>query len=557
MATSPLYVQVNPEQWVIMDRPVRDPQVLERCTPEVVAAAISHIDGAEVVSVTVNTTGRFQPPPPMMPGFPPLPEITGLPDYCDVRIRQTGPGGHVAEVVVWLPLDWNGRFLGCTGGGNRTEPAWAFPLPAAFRGNTMPIAIRNGFATAGTDAGNRDPRPVDWGLDPETRELDWDLIENWVHRSTHEMTIIGKAVTEAVHGVPPQYSYLQGTSGGGREAMMQAQRYSQNYDGIWAADPALNWSRFILAEIWPVLVMNEENNPLAQAKLEAFREAVLDAVSGSDGDRFLPDVSVPDWDPHSIVGTHTDAGVITETDARVMRKIWDGPRRASGEQLWYGLRPGTQCWGAPVGAGFGLAGSATVDGKVQPVPFFICNGYVGGWLQREPNWDWTTLTYEEFERLFDHSVAEFAALDADNPDLSGVRDAGAKVLLSHGLADEVIFPEGTLHYYQRVLETMGGPDNTDPFFRLFLSPGDGHGHLAGDGPGLSMASGMAALMNWVEHGVAPDSIVGERYDATGTQLLEARPLFPYPAQSRYTGQGDRTDPANYTRVVPEAADSLR
>jgi hypothetical protein len=187
----------------------------------------------------------------------------------------------------------------------------------------------------------------------------------------------------------------------------------------------------------------------------------------------------------------------------------------------------------------------------------VARGYLGGWIVRDPDWDWTTLTYEELERLFDRSVAEFAALNTDDPDLSGLRDAGAKLLLSHGLADEVISPEGTLQYYQRVLEAMGGHEKTDPFLRLFLCPGDRHGNVGSDAPGLTLAGGMAALTNWVEHGIAPDSIVGEHYDATGTRLLGTRPLFPYPAQSRYTGHGDRSDPANYIRVAPEAAEPPR
>lgn len=173
-----------------------------------------------------------------------------------------------------------------------------------------------------------------------------------------------------------------------------------------------------------------------------------------------------------------------------------------------------------------------VDGKVQPVPFHLGVAYLGSWLQRDPDWDWTTLTYEEFERLFDRSVAEFAALDTDAPDLSGLRDAGAKVLLSHGLADEIIFPEGTLQYYERVLETMGGHEKTDPFLRLFLCAGDAHACVIPDqGPGLTLATGMAALMNWVEYGTTPDSIEGERYDATGTRI-GTRPLFPYQAPAR-------------------------
>ncbi|WP_328813533.1 tannase/feruloyl esterase family alpha/beta hydrolase [Rhodococcus sp. NBC_00297] len=517
--------------WVDVEHLARDPKVVDRCTPEGVAAGLAHLGGVEVVSVTVNTSGRFQPPPPnMVLSIPPPPELVGLPDYCDVRIRHTGLGGHVADIVVWLPLDWNGRFLGCAGGGNRTETSWYYPFAMPCRAISLERAVVNGFATATTDAGNRDSRSVAWGLDPATRELDWDLIENWVHRSTHEMTVIGKAVTEAIYGTPPQYSYFQGSSGGGRQAMMQAQRYPDDYDGIWSSDPAINWSRFIPAEIWPALVMKEENNPLAPAKLAAFRDAFLTAVNGPDGERYLTEVAVPDWDPHSLVGTETDAGVITETDAQVIRKIWDGPRRATGEQLWYGLRPGTESEGRLMGAA--LAYTEIIDGQLRPVPFSLAADYLGAWIAREPEWDWTTLTYQQFEEYFDRSVAEFAATDTDDPDLSGLRDAGGKVLLSQALADQVIFPEGTLQYYQRVLDTMGGQQHTNPYLQLYVSPGDGHSTISADGPGLTLAAGMAALMNWVEHDTVPASIVGERYDPSGNHL-GSHPLLPYEAQREH------------------------
>ena len=543
-----------------MDGVTRPEGILDRCTVPAVQAAVAHLDGVRVVSVTVNTSGHHceQAGDAMPENLEAITAHRGeaaeaaverdLPDFCDVRLEQT-VGGHVVRTTVWAPLDWNGRFFGLGGQGNRASAPWIYP--DVVRIASLPRVLRNGFAAAETDAGNRDERFADWGLDLESGELDWELVRNWVHRSTHDMTLIGKAVTTAIQGAPPAYSYFQGTSGGGRQAMMQAQRYPQDYDGVWSSDPGINWTRMIPATLWPAVVMNEYGNVLPPAKLRAFRQAAIEA-SGPDArrDGFISTPEAPAWDPHELIGAPTEAGEITARDAMVMQKIWEGPRTPDGAFLWFGLRPGAESWGDNL-FGSGTVTSVLENGVLTAVPFEIGRAY-GAWLFRDPRWDWRTLTTRNFHQMMEISVRDFAELDTTDPDLSGLRDSGGKLLLSHGLDDEIVTPSGTLHYFQRVFETMGGVEATSAFARLFLSPGEGHSHVTAAGPGLTLARGMAALMEWVENGRAPDSIPTERRDAATGEITMTRLVCAHPGVASYIGSGDPRAAANFTCVRPAA-----
>ena len=148
------------------------------------------------------------------------------------------------------------------------------------------------------------------------------------------------------------------------------------------------------------------------------------------------------------------------------------------------------------------------------------------YLKQDPSWNWQTLSYTEFDQLFAQSVSEFSSTIAtNNPDLSRFEKDGGKILIWHGLADQLIFPQGTINYYQRVQQAMGGADQTDTFARLFLAPGAQHcASAAGPAP----ANPLAAVVNWVEHGKAPASILGTVNDPTTNAVTLSRPLCAYP-----------------------------
>lgn len=502
--------------WIRMEPRDSEGDVRGNCTIETVAAALKDFEDVTVAAVSINESGVAEP----MMGF----AEADLPAYCDVRIEQKTPGGHTAHVTVWVPLDWNERFLGIGGQGNRTSCPWIFgPL---VRIATLPRALRNGFAAAETDAGNIDPRFAEWGIDVETRELDWDLIRNWRDRSTHDMTVIAKAVIEAIQGTAPRYSYFQGTSGGGRQALMEAQRYPGDYDGIWSAEPAINYAELSSGVMWPALVMKELGAPLTPAKLEAFRTGYI-AAAGAEAVElgYVPGTEIRAWDPRELVGLSTDDGEISDADAEAVAKIWDGPRRANGERLWFGLRPDGESWGANIHyAGTVLAEEE--DGVLVPVPFMMGSGFVGDWVLQDPNWDWTELTFDQYEELFDEGVRKFAELGTNDPDLSGYKESGAKLLLTHGLSDEIIFAGGTVSYVDSVFAEMGA-EALEPFFRAYFTPGDGHSHVTAAGPGLTLAAGMVALMNWVENDEAPKTLAVERYDAATGEVTARGTVSPY------------------------------
>ncbi len=534
-------------RWIkVEDLPAPRPDQEARCTCEVLQGVVAKLGNFEVVSTAPITSGRYEAaPPPFLVNGVAFPAVTveDLPDFWEVRIVSRGPR-HVTTITVWAPRRWNGRFLGTFGGGNRTDSI--FGVPESMRGVGLSTAVRNGFAAAKTDGGNRDPRFADWGLIEGTNEIDWELTKNWIDRSTHEMTVVGKAITEAIYGEPPRYSYAAGCSGGGRQALVEAQRYPGDYHGIWSSDPAINWTKFIPGELWPALVMKELGAPLAPDKMDAFRVAAIDACDGVDG---LRDGIVGAFDPctfdaRTLVGQDTPAGVITETDAAAMNKIWEGPRTADGDFLWYGLRPGSESWGRSPLSG-GLCSVAEVDGKLEPQPFEIATSYIKSWLVRDAAWDWKTLTFDGFEALFEQSVREMADCAADEADLSAFAAAGGKLILSHGANDQLIPAEGSIDYYRRVIDETGSEEDVKTFARLFVSEGDGHAHSNMPGPGLTPAEAMTALMQWVEAGIAPEEITCSTVDLPTGAVIATRPVYAYPMVPEYRGQGDPDHKASF------------
>ncbi|WP_052223539.1 tannase/feruloyl esterase family alpha/beta hydrolase [Novosphingobium malaysiense] len=528
-------------KWVSVDDVAASRLAEQRCTVEAIADATREFDGYEIVSARVNRTGEFLPPAPFGPAGPPAQLMTDLPDFCEVLARKTTPGGHVAEIFVWAPLQWNERFLCTVGAGSRTMQMHDLKY---IRNLTLPNAVRNGFATAATDGGNRDPRPFDWAMRPEDGTLDEELIENWVVRSTHDMTVIAKAIITFLYGEAPKYSYLMGCSGGGRQTLAIAQQHPELYDGYWSSDPAINWPQVMGAALWPAIVMHLANNAIPKVKFEAFRQAAISACDGSDGvmDGFLGAFDPCDFDPASIVGQQTEAGAITATDAEVMRRIWEGPRRADGSFLWFGLRPGIDAW-----SDVGICMTVEVDGILEPMPFWIAPAHFR-WVLEDPAFDWKTMDFAMFEKLFDLGVEKLASTATNDPDLSALRDSGAKLIISQAADDEVLPYESAVDYYQRVVEAMGGLDAVTDYARFFVTDGDKHSFNFGYGPGLTLAGGISALMNWVEHGVAPDEIVAERYDPQTDTLLASRPAYPYPYVTRYKGEGDPAIASSYKAV---------
>jgi len=168
-------------------------------------------------------------------------------------------------------------------------------------------------------------------------------------------------------------------------------------------------------------------------------------------------------------------------------------------------------------------------------------------LVQDPKWDWTTLTPAGFELFWRQSVEQYGVvIGTDNPDLTRFRDRGGKIIICHGLADQLIPAEGTIDYYKQVQQSMGGPEQTARFARLFLAPGVDHGFR---GAGATPTGQMEALIRWVEEGQAPGKLLAERRDSSG-RIMRTRPIFPYPQVAKYKGSGSTDEAANFVSGPP-------
>ena len=448
--------------------------------------------------------------------------------WCRVTATVTHPpSGDRVKVWIGLPVtNWNGRFRGNGGGG------YVGGSSGSLRGS---VAL--GYAAGATDTGH-EGGSGSFALDANGR-LNWQAIRDNAHLGIHEMTVVGKGLTQAFYGKAPRYSYFVGGSTGGRQGLMEAQRYPDDYDGILSGCPAINWHKFIPAILWPQVVMANAKNFVSKAKLDAVTAAAIVACDGADGvkDGVIDDPAHCAYDPKAFVDMKVGEETFTEADADVVRKIWEGPRGPDGSFLWYGMERG-----ADLSA---LAGTRSSPSTGRP--FSIPLEWFQYFLLQDPKWDWTTLTPAGFELLWKQSVEQYGAvIGTDDPDLSRFRDRGGKVIIYHGLADQLIPAAGTIQYYNRVQERMGGPSRTARFARLFLVPGVDHGFR---GAGATPTGQMEALIHWVEEGRAPEKLIAERRDSTG-KIARTRALFPYPQIAKYKGRGSTDDQENFVKATP-------
>ncbi|KAH8883344.1 tannase and feruloyl esterase [Thozetella sp. PMI_491] len=443
-------------------------------------------------------------------------------NFCEANITLThGSAGDKVLVRIWLPLlaeDWNGRFQGTGGGGFVAGGTTDMLIPA----------IGNGYAAGTTNAG--------LSLSSGEELLNnTQLMTNFASLSIHEMTVVGKAITKAYFKQPAKFSYWNGCSTGGRQGMMEAQRYPDDYDGILAIAPAINWARFIPAELYPYITMIQNHGPVPACVFDALTAAQIAACDLDDGaaDGILADPSACVFDAHTVVGQATtcqDAGhaTIGSDAATVFNAIFEGFVSQNGTQLWYGLSPGT-----PVTS---LA--------AQP-PFFIAQIWVVNFVLSQQGRDPATLTYADLEEAFAVSQTQFSSIiGTEDPNLARVRDSGRKIITWHGLADELIFPNGTLDYRRRVEAALGGAAAVDEFYRVFEAPGVGHCR-GGNGPIPHAQVVLDVLAAWVEHGVPPDTLPAY---VTEGDVTNTRNLCRYPLKQKYLGTGDMHDAESWTCI---------
>jgi feruloyl esterase len=440
---------------------------------------------------------------PARSGAPPA----NIPAHCRVQVTLTPTPDSLIKMELWLPTqEWNGKFMGVGNGG--------FAGSIQGRTNEMPPALRLGYATAGTDTGHQEPGG-DWAIGHPEKMVDFG------YRATHEMTLKAKEIVKAFYDRSPKYSYFKGCSTGGRMALMEAQRYPDDYDGIIAGSLA---NRHI--HMWTAGVARSiELSRHPEGSLTAEKAGVVNQLVTSTCDTlkegFLnnPRQCSVDFSKLLCPPGKDDATCLTSAQLKTVDVFYGGVKNSKGESIFSG-----QALGNPIGP---VSGTNQAPGGVFDILRIAFN---------DPNLDWHTFDLDQDMPRIDKAVGY---VDAVNPDLSAFKQRGGKLLLTHGWADTGITPETTIWYYDSVLDKMG--KSQSDWMRLFMAPGMGH---CGGGPGVNTFESISAMEQWVEKGIAPDRMMG-----TGAQGL-SRPLCPYPQYAEYKRSGDLKDAANWACTAP-------
>jgi feruloyl esterase len=450
------------------------------------------------------------------PGGP----LTNLPSFCRVAGTISPVPDSVIKFEVWMPTsNWNRRLM-VVGNGAFSGAPWI---------RFMAAAVREGYAVAGTDTGHEGPIPdASFALGHPEKVIDFG------YRSVHETTLKSKAIVATFYDAPAKKSYFDGCSSGGRQGLMEAQRYPADFDGIISGAPASNMERQLASAIWieRAAHLTPASN-LPKEKLPILHQAALDACDASDGvkDGVIRDPFSCRFDPAvtQCKGADTSACLSPE-QVEAARKIYAGPvNPRTHEKIYPGLEPGSEVtWYAFTVPEFPIAAS-----HFKYIVF------------KNPKWDPSTLNFDS-----DIATAEKidnGTLTATNPNLKPFFVHGGKLILYHGLSDGLISPQSTINYYNAVLKAAG--PTASQSMRLYLAPGMEH-CFGGDGPDSFDLD--APLASWVEDNKIPGPIIASHFpaNAPSTKADRTRPLCPYPQVAKYKGTGSTDDAANFACAKP-------
>ncbi|HEY7671862.1 MAG TPA: tannase/feruloyl esterase family alpha/beta hydrolase [Gammaproteobacteria bacterium] len=442
--------------------------------------------------------------------------------------------------VVALPERWNGRFY-MIGNGGHAGQALDSPGDAAQRNAVLAL----GFAFAQTNTGHyasQEPG-ASFVLSNPQKAIDY------AYRAVHVTAMTAKAVTADYYGKPVAHAYWNSCSNGGRQGLLEAQRYPEDFDGIIANAPWVDQTGFTVGAIWNHRAMTEA--PLTAAKMALVAERVMatcDAVDGL-GDGLIDDPRNCDFAPARDVplcaaGTDTDA-CLTAAQAEAVAKVYSGPT-SNGKPYFPGFMPGSEA--VTTGLFGGGSGSGWMNVIVPREPggnaadFGLADNTMKYLVHVPPNPNWDFHTFN-FDRDIPMLAGWGALANAKDPDLAKFRARGGKIIMTYGWADTILQPLMGVHYYESAV-AENGPDTPD-FFRLFMAPGMAH---CGGGIGPDRHDSVSAIIDWVEADAAPDSMIASR--VVDGNVVRSRPLCPYPEVARHTGRGSIDDAAKFRCVNP-------
>lgn len=470
-----------------------------------------------------------------------------LPAFCRVTgVIKPTPDSEI-KFEVWMPSSgWNGKFQGIGNGG----------FAGTITQSALGAAVARGYATASTDTGHT-TTDASWALGHPEKIVDYG------HRGVHEMTEKAKSIIGAFYGNGPKHSYFASCSNGGRQALMEAQRYPNDYDGLIAGAPANQFTHILSGFMWNLqATLNDPESYISSAKLKAIETAALAACDARDGvtDLVIDDPAKCGFDPSVLLckGAETDA-CLTEKQVAALKKIYSGPRDSKGEPIVPGFLPGGET--GPAGWSAWITGS----GQNRGLQFFFATQTFANMVYKNPAWDFKSFNLDKDSKLADEKLAPI--LNATDADLKAFKARGGKLIMYHGWSDAALPPVNTINYFQSVVAKMGQRDASS-FIRLFMVPGMQH-CAGGPGPNnfgafVGATSSDAqhdmslALERWVEDGIAPDQIIASKRQGIDPAIppTRTRPLCPYPQVARYKGSGSTDDAANFVCTVEKADSGL-
>jgi feruloyl esterase len=465
----------------------------------------------------------------------------GVP-FCRVRgLIRPVPDSEIA-FEVWLPEQdrWNGRYQGVGNGG----------FAGSISYDSMRWALEGGFAASGTDTGHVGTMSEAlWGMGhPEKiKDLGW--------RAVHETALASKAIVQAYYGKAAAHSYFAGCSTGGRQALLEAQRFPDDYDGIVVGAPANYWPQLLASDAVIVkTVMDDPDRWVSPEKLALVNKASLSACKALGG--LLEDPARCDFHFERLACSRTKPdSCLTPKEISTLNLIYKDLHDEDGRFIYPGFVVGDE-----IAIGNGKLGPAQNKGTgsaTYPFP----KGFYGSFLHQDPSWDVDAFNLKaDLNDVMGGPIGE--AVAAENPDLSAFKRKGGKLIHYHGWHDPSISARSSIRYYESVVERQGGIENAQTFYRLFL--GTGMEHCAG-GPGPNAVGGagvkppsrdpshdvVAAVEHWVEDGVPPSQIYATRYSGNDPEkgIESQRPWCPYPEVAHYSGHGDITKPENFACKV--------
>lgn len=459
--------------------------------------------------------------------------LTNLPGFCRITGTATPTSDSIINFEVWIPTAWNGKVVVSGNGGYSPQLNYG----------DMAYALRQGYATVGGDTGHQsaDPNQMFWGVGHPEK------ISDWGSRSINAITTPAKAIITEMQAKAPTRAYYYGCSTGGHQGYAEMQRYPEDFDGVIAGAPGNNRIR-LNVEFLHRFQANRApltNGPviLTAAKATLVTNAAIAACDSLDGvtDGVMEDprsCTADRFNVESLLCQGGDAAnCLTAEQVAVVKKIYAGPKNPrTNEQLYPGLVVGSE------------SGWPGYWGTSEPVRA----DFWRLWTFDNPQWNWWTFDFDRDVTFADAKLG--SRVDQINPDIGAFKARGGKAIVYQGWQDPVVNPVDTIAYYEKVKALQGSQAETDKFFRLFMVPGMGHcsggagatnfGNQGGASPVVDAKRDvLTALDNWVENGIAPDSIVASRVQNGTTS--RTRPLCAYPKKAVYKGTGSTDDATNF------------